>query len=126
MKELSYYTDYGTRPRKSDFTKHFVYSKGKVIVNGLLNPSADLLAEWRNKGYAVETEVDDVAYRAATLAHVTNVKRLDDEFKADLFADYGVSGVKAEKAYRIAWDERHSSGLHEVVDLFGDLAELIK
>jgi len=126
MKELSYYTDYGTRPRKSDFTKYFVYSKGKVIVNGLLNPSEDLRAEWRNKGYSVETEVDDVAYRTATLAHVTNMNRLSDEFKADLFADYDVSGPKAEKAYKIAYDERHSSGLHEVVDLFDDLAELIK
>lgn len=126
MKDLAYYTDYGTRPRSNDFKKFYVYSKGTVIATGVMNPTDAQLIEWRDKGFKIETEVDDVAYRAASMAHATNRNRLAAEFKADLFADYGVSGDKAEKAFKIAYDERHSAGYQEVIDLFSDLVELIK
>lgn len=47
-------------------------------------------------------------------------------FKDDLLAYFEVSGDKADKAYWIAYSERHSSGFAEVMDMFSDLVELIK
>lgn len=126
MKAFEYYTNYGSRPRSNDFTKYYVYHKGAVIANGIVNPDEDLRADWRAKGYKIETEKDEGAYRAAGTVYFEGVKRLKDEFKADLFAEFDVSGPKAEKALKIAEDERSGAGLHEVYDLFSDLVELIK
>ena len=34
--------------------------------------------------------------------------------------------AKFDRAWRIAWEERHSSGIGAVEDMFGNLVELIK
>lgn len=51
--------------------------------------------------------------------------RLTKQFKTELLAAYGVSGPKADMAYNIAWDQRHSSGLLEVLQYFDLLFPLI-
>jgi hypothetical protein len=51
----------------------------------------------------------------------------ESEFKADLLADEGVSdNPLADKAYSIAYEHGHSSGMSEVRTEFYDLADLIR
>jgi hypothetical protein len=53
--------------------------------------------------------------------------RLEAEFKADMFAHYGVTGhPKAQRAYEIAWSHGHSAGFAEVDIYFSELAELLQ
>ena len=54
-----------------------------------------------------------------------SVKMLS-QFKSDLFDEYDVSGLKADQAYQIAWDDSHSEGLKQVANRFATLIELIK
>jgi hypothetical protein len=52
--------------------------------------------------------------------------RIYAQFKADLFAQDGVSGPKAEKCFELAWDRGHAGGYMEVLNEWNDLVELIK
>lgn len=47
-------------------------------------------------------------------------------FKQSLFKDFEVSGEKAEKAYKLAYDRGHSAGNEEIREEFADLIDLIK
>jgi hypothetical protein len=48
-------------------------------------------------------------------------------FKNDLFIEHGVTeNPKANKAFEMAWDRGHSSGLEEVAREFEEIVELIK
>ena len=49
------------------------------------------------------------------------------ELKKELSGEYGIPvNAKFEKAWNIAWDRGHSSGLDEVRSIFGELVELFK
>ena len=46
--------------------------------------------------------------------------------KAELEAAFGLTQhPKKDAAWRLAWEERHSSGYLEIIDLYEDLAELM-
>lgn len=129
MKEISYYRTNPIPPvDKKYFQKLFVYSKGKVILDGVMRADvgSDVEASYRNLGYMIEINYDDDGYRAAIRARANKANDLLAEFKADLFSLHGfqVGDTKAEKAFRIA--ETECSGLEEIVDLYADLADLIK
>ena len=127
MKNITYYCDYGAAPRKDDFVTYHVYSAGKVLFSGNNAEFEAFKARGGMKGNPmVEKTVDETALIAARNAHARHVGELLAEFKADLLADNGVSGPKADKAYSLAWEYGHSSGLSEVVNYFEDLVELIK
>ena len=52
---------------------------------------------------------------------------LENKFKEDLFAEYGVeNNPKRELLYSKAWELGHSSGLNEVAIHFSDLVDLIQ
>ena len=52
---------------------------------------------------------------------------LIEEVKARIATKHEISrGAKFEKAWRLAWEYGHSSGLPEVENYFDDLVELIK
>jgi hypothetical protein len=53
--------------------------------------------------------------------------RLDTLFKQDALAEVGLTNhPKADKAYGLAWENGHSSGLSEVYNHLLDYAELLK
>lgn len=53
--------------------------------------------------------------------------RLQEMFQRDLLTHVGlIDHPKSNIAYRIAWEERHASGLQEVVDFMEELAELMR
>lgn len=65
--------------------------------------------------------------RAVRQAWIDDSRRLDAQFKLDLFDEHEVSeNPKREKAFEIAWDQGHSAGLSEVASYFSDIVELIK
>jgi hypothetical protein len=59
-------------------------------------------------------------------AHREDVARLNGEFKAAALAKTGLAGhPKADKAYAMAWDLGHASGLHEVLGYLEEIAEVL-
>lgn len=54
-------------------------------------------------------------------------RQLQELFKRDLLTHTGlIDHPKSDIAYRIAWEERHASGLQEVVSFMEDLADLMR
>jgi hypothetical protein len=116
-------------PRRSDYTKVFVYRKGKTIVNGIKRSEIDgnAIKEYRDTGCLIEETFDKDAFFVDTRAYSNLCSELEKEFKRDLFDQHGVTGhPKAERAFQLAWDYGHSSGFQEVANYFDDLADLLK
>lgn len=91
-----------------------IHEKYTAIRNAIKYPNdlAGRTLEYRR------TSMD--AYRKAC-------KECDEAFELALYDEYGVSNnPKREKAFRIAWQEGHSSGYSEVETYFEEMAELIK
>lgn len=92
-----------------------------------------LLARNANSAQALEYanalalyEVDMAGYHIARNAYNADVKRLQDQFRADLEAEYGMIGhPKADKLWAKAWDMGHSAGLGDVANYYDDLYELV-
>jgi hypothetical protein len=58
----------------------------------------------------------------------TEERRLVLVFKADSMAELGLAGIpaaKQDKAWEMAWDRGHASGLEEVLNELEELAELL-
>lgn len=57
----------------------------------------------------------------------TEYRRLRDLLKADLEAEYNLSGhPKAEKLFAMAWEDGHSGGYQEVARRYDELVELVQ
>jgi hypothetical protein len=112
-------------PKRTDFTKVFVYDKGYMIFEG----SYAEFIEFKKKappGFVRQERIDEEKYKALVLAYHKHNGELEDLFKKDLFEENGVTdNPKAEKAFEIAWEERHSGGLSDVACFFSRLTELI-
>ena len=70
-----------------------------------------------------------IPYTNDTLAEYRRDTRyLEREvFRDDLFIAFGVVGnPKAQRAFDIAWDNSHDTGLYEVMMTFSELVDLIK
>lgn len=66
-------------------------------------------------------------FLAAKNSYRIEAVRRSLDFKADLLEEHGLSDhPKAEAAFLIAWEERHSNGCGEVVDFFYEIAQLLK
>jgi hypothetical protein len=66
------------------------------------------------------------AFREARKEHHQETYRLEAMFKADALDETGLTGhPKAEKAWALAWDRGHSSGLYEVLGNLQELADLL-
>jgi len=129
LKDLAYYNNIPVPfPNRDDYNIVFVYSRGKTVVNGVKRTELtdQDMADYRAKNYSIEINFDRDAFYAARAKYGDARATLLDEFKADLFAENDISGARAEAAYRIADQERGSSGFHEIKDLFEDIAALFK
>jgi len=126
MKPWKYYSTVEVPyPSKDEFTNVFVYSKGRVVWQGSFIEYKARLSEFN--GMLVEKTVNEEGLKAQRVAYVVEQSRLEQEFKADLFKETGVTGhPKANKCYGIAYDYGHHAGFEEVASHFDTLVDLIK
>ncbi len=68
-----------------------------------------------------------VTHREAVKAYHIEEGRLMDQFRKDAIEEAGLTGhPKADKAFALAWQEGHASGLSDVMTHLYELAELLK
>lgn len=65
-------------------------------------------------------------FKAMRQAYRDNEQVIVNWFKADLLAEFGVSGPKADKCFELAWSHGHAAGLQDVAQYFEEFVELIK
>lgn len=75
-----------------------------------------------------EKYVNKVQYsKNASQAWREEARRIDRQFKIDLFSEFDVIGhPKAAQVFNLAWEHGHASGLKEVYNYFSEFVELIK
>ena len=84
--------------------------------------------QYREYADALETyEKEMVAFREGQRLYREEETRLMALFYKDAIDDVGLTGhPKADKAYSLAWEHGHASGLYEVHSWLQELAELVK
>lgn len=112
-------------PSRDEFKTVYVYKKGKLVTK---KPATEVTTEdkaaW--KDMVIENDFDEAGYRAAQTAYNHETSRLNELFKADALEYHGLTGhPKADKAYRLAWENGHSSGYQEVFNHLYDYADLL-
>jgi hypothetical protein len=127
MKAYDYYTNNPVPyPSKKAFKRYNVFDRDTVLGLGLAQDElSKIVLEHPNA--TVSSYSLDEEYKEQLKAYRDGEHILLEEFKADLFEEFGVTGnPKADKAYHIAWEHGHSSGLSEIYSFFSDLVELIQ
>jgi hypothetical protein len=129
-------------PVKTDFAVFHIYSKGKVVANGL---SSKELKEWyanhvpaawiesifsikkklKELGIFVEEEECIEAFKAAKIEYFNDEKRLTGLYKAELYAYYGTcfSDETLDLLYAQAWSDNHSDGYEAAENRFDELVD---
>lgn len=127
MKAYDYYTNNPVPyPSKKDFKRYNVFDRDTVLGLGLTQELMGKLIEEHPNATVSAYNLDE-EYKKQVKDYQDYERTLLEEFKADLFEDFGVTGnPKADKAYHIAWEHGHSSGLSEIYSFFSDLVELIQ
>jgi hypothetical protein len=123
MKPYVYYqTTSVSMPTKDKYMTTYYYRKG-VMVGMKVGPHEDDFEPPEN---CVEEKVfDEVSYNAHRKHYSEESKRLQEEFRHDLIAEYKMSHhPKADKLFNKAWDMGIAGGLEEVEYYFRDLVEL--
>lgn len=125
MKPFNYYsTNTISYPNKKDYITIFVYDKGKCLYEGNDKSKTKLMAEY--PGAVIQEVLDEVTYKEHRKLYDAEAGRLHQEFKEDLFKEFGMSDhPKREKIFSYAWEEGHSCGLEDVYNVFADIVELI-
>jgi hypothetical protein len=128
MKRFEYYSrPKVTYPKKTDYITLYVYDRGVLLWSGphYEKSKGDLKQEYPK---AVIQEVfDENPYKEHRRKYDEELNRLHEEFKSDLYAEFGVSdNPKRGRLFNIAWDHAHSDGYSQVYEYFADLVDLIK
>ena len=72
-------------------------------------------------------KIDTERFTLARKVYNAETARLDNEFKTDALAELGITNnPRAERAYSIAYDLGHDSGIHSVWQYLCELVDLIK
>ena len=126
MKDFKYYKTVNVPyPSRDEFVTVFVYSQGHVLWTGPLGEYKNMTDRFQN--CVIEKVLNEGGMRAARIAYGAEASRLEQEFKADLFEEYGVTGnPKANKCFSIAYDYGHPYGHSEIASHFETLVDLIK
>lgn len=114
-------------PQKLGYTTLYVYDKGVVVYSGAYREKSkgDLKKEYPNA--VIQEVLDENSYQEHRRQYNEESFRLHEEFKSDLYAEFGVSDhPKRDRAFEIAWDHGHANGLRDVYDCFEDLVALLK
>jgi len=126
MKPFEYYSKPQTLyPNKKDYITFYVYDKGKLLFEGfaLTNSKIKLKEDYPNA--VIQEVLDEDAYKAHRKQYDDERNKLHQEFKDDLFEDYGVSdNPKRFLLYNTVVE--HKSEYEEIYDFFGELVELIR
>jgi hypothetical protein len=127
MKAYDYYTSNPVPyPRKQCFKRYNVFDRDKVLGLGLTQDEMGKMIEEHPNATVSSYDLDE-EFKSQMKAYRDGELALLEEFKADLFEEFGVTGnPKADKAYHIAWEHGHSSGFSEIYNFFSDLVELIQ
>lgn len=129
-----------TYPRRDDYFRYTLYRKGAVLcaeasisevsatVPELSEAStrSELERACTKHGILFEQDILNEEYRAAVSAYNQITAEKGEQFRKDLFEEFGVTGhPQADIVYRKAWDHGHSAGYSEVYNVFADLVEII-
>ena len=126
MKPFDYYSVRNVLwPNKRDYITLHVYDKGICLYQGRDKTKSELKTQYPD---AVIQEVfDEESYKEHRKLFDDESGRLHQEFKEDLFTEFGMSKhPKREKIFNYAWEEGHACGLEDVYGVFSDIVELIK
>lgn len=126
MKDFAYYsTPPIPYPNKRDYITLYAYDNGMCLYRG--NDYTRKQLEDTHSTAVVQEVFEKLLYKADLERYNECIQELTDEFKKDLFEEFGVTdNPKRERAYAYAWDKGHASGLGEVYNEFSDIVELIK
>jgi hypothetical protein len=126
MKPWKYYSTVEVPyPNRDEFTNVFVYTLGKVLFTGPYLEYKERAHEF--KGMLVEKTVNEDGLKEQRLRYGLEMSRLEQEFKADLYAEHGVTeNPKANLCYGIAYDQAHHAGFESVASYFEMIVPLIK
>ena len=112
-----YYKNNDPYPKRADF-----FTKVKEVEETFVGTKAQIAEAIKN----AEDEASKL-YVDAVQAHKEKTRQLEDQFKADLEAEFGVeNNPKKDKLYEKAWDRGHAYGLGDVYIAYADLVELIE
>jgi hypothetical protein len=127
MKPFEYYTTPTTPlPNKRNYTKYYVYDKGRCLrwYWQCQCTKSELIKRYPN---AVIQETIEDAYNKRRKQYNSERANLHGEFVKDLFEEFGVcNNPKSMRCFELAWEYGHSAGYEEVYNYFVDLVELIK
>lgn len=92
------YNDTIMPPSEILFEKYYVYSKGKIVENGISHElvTRDMRDEWQYKGYLVETVIDTKRYKAARKVHARDQFTKRNQLRVDLAEEHEVTGNPKE------------------------------
>jgi hypothetical protein len=124
MKAYDYYrTTSVSIPKQDDYLTIYYYRKGVMV--GMKRQFEE---DYEPPENCVEEKVlDEVSYDAHRKHYSEESKRLQDEFRKDLIAEYKITHhPKADKLFNKAWDMGSAGGLEEVEYYFRDLIELFQ
>jgi hypothetical protein len=122
MKPYVYYqTTSISIPKQDDYLTIYYYKKGVMV-----GMKRQFETDYETPKNCVEEKVlDEVSYNAHMKHYQEERKRLEEEFRKDLIAEYKMSHhPKADKLFNKAWDMGCAGGLEEVEYYFRDLVEL--
>lgn len=130
LASLGDYTNNVPYPSQIEYDKFYVYNNGAVVENGLIIWDFDVRdvkrAEWKALGYTVDQKVDWVAFEAAKAVYDAEELRLQQKFKDDITAHFGLTGhPKADLLFDKAWSRGKSNGYSEVFYIYDDLHVLL-
>jgi hypothetical protein len=128
MKNFDYYTKPNIfYPRKQDYITYYVYNEGKVITKTVGYEKSKTLLKYEYPGAVIQEILDKKAFEEHQRQFDEELQSRLEEFKNDLYEEFGVSdNPKRHKAYEYAWENESSYGLSKVHEVFGQLVELIE
>jgi hypothetical protein len=122
MKPLSYYKETSVSiPKQDDYMTIYYYRKGVMV-----GMKRQFDTDFEPPKKCVEEKVlDEISYNAHMKLYQEENLRLQDEFRRDLIAKYGMTNhPKANAIFDKAWDIGCSSGLESVDYYYADIMEL--
>jgi hypothetical protein len=128
MKPFDYYSKPQTLyPNKKDYITFYAYDKGECldIRPNFYTSKKQVEGDYPNA--VIQEVLDKEAYEAHRKEYNDESAKLHQEFKNDLFEEFGVSdNPKRNKCFDLAWEHGHPSGYEEVYNYFGDFVDLIR
>ncbi|QGT54390.1 hypothetical protein b3_0146 [Synechococcus phage B3] len=124
MKPFIYYSSPTTKhPDKKSYTTIYVTDKGQLVWQGPEKSFNGSL--YLNK--SIQRVFDEAEYIKHRNQHVEELRKLETEFRHDVFVAHGVqNNPKKNICFNLAWERSRSEGCEAVYDTFGDLVVLIE